>query len=194
MYAATACSTCASLRAAAVRLAGERGIEGLSIATLSGAAGLTPGEAMDHYPDSGSCLYEAYDELSYKLQVEAAEEFESTPDWHEALDNVVSRMLRRLAQNPCETRLMFVEALRGDRELRRRRELGRQRMVALFLAEHHRRGDESDLSQIQLEMLLGASFHLIAGHVAAGRAGDLTELAPELAELRWMFEGLAAAA
>jgi hypothetical protein len=67
-------------------------------------------------------------------------------------------------------------------------------MVALFLAEHRRRGDEADLSRIQLEMLLGASFHLIAAYVAEGRVDDLPELAPELAGLQWMFEGLAAAA
>lgn len=194
MYAATDCRTCASLRAAAVRLAGERGLEGLSLAALSEAAGLTPAEALDHYPDPASCLYEAYDELSYEFQLEAAEAFESTPDWHEALDKVVSGMLVRLSQNPNEARLLCVETLRGDRELRRRRELGRQRMMALFLAEHHRRAAEADLATIQLEMAFGASFHLISTYVAEGRVDDLPELAPELAELRWMFEGVAAAA
>lgn len=194
MYAATACPTCASLRAAAVRLVGDRGLDGLSVTALCDQCGLTPDQLVDHYSSAQACLYDAYDELSHELQLEAADSFDSARDWHDALGIASSRMLCRLAENPGETRLLFVEALRGDRELRRRRERGRQQMVALFLAEHRRCGDLEAMSQIQLEMLLGASFHVIANHVTDGRIEDLPELAPELAELAGVFEGLAAAA
>jgi AcrR family transcriptional regulator len=194
MYAATACPTCASLRAAAVRLVGDDGMDGLSLDALCESCGLTPDQLVDHYPTPVACLYAAYDELSDDLTLEVADVFDGTADWREALNNVSSRMLARLSEHPSEARLLFVEALRGDRELRRRRERGRQRMVSLFLSEHRRRGDLEAPSQIQLEMMLGASFHLIATHVAEGNIDDLPDLAPELAELAGMFEGLAATA
>lgn len=193
MYFATACPTCAKLRAAAVHLVGDHGLDGLSRSSLCDATGLSEAQILDHYQDPLICLYEAYDEVSADLELEAADVFESTSDWRRALANVTARLLTRLAEVPNETRLLFVEALRGDRELRRRRERGRQRMVALFLAEHRRRAG-LEMSEIQLEMLLGASFHMIASHVAHGRIEHLPALAPELAELAEMFDGLAAAA
>jgi hypothetical protein len=67
-------------------------------------------------------------------------------------------------------------------------------MVALFLAEHRQRRELEQLPQIQLEMLLGASFHLIASRVAEGRIEDLPDLRLELAELAGVFEPAAAAA
>ena len=193
MYAETACITCESLRAAALRLVGDRGFSGLYVESLCAAASLTPEEFVDHYPTPSACLYEAYDELSQDLLDEIADAFNCALSWPEALTSARSRILTRLAEHPEEARMLFVETLRGDRELRRRREQGRQRMLALILSEHRRRGALDQLSPVQLEMLLGASFHLIATRVADGRVDDLPDLCGELAELTGMFEPLAAA-
>jgi AcrR family transcriptional regulator len=193
MYAATACNTCESLRAAALQLVGERGFMGLSVGTLCAATGLTPDEFFDHYPTPDACLYDAYDELSQDLLNEIADSFSCALSWPEALTSARSRILTRLAQHPEEARMLFVETLRGDRELRRRREQGRQRMLALILSEHRRRAEPDQLSPIQLEMLLGASFHLIASRVMDGQVDDLPDLCAELSELTGMFEPLAAA-
>jgi AcrR family transcriptional regulator len=194
MYVANACPTCASLRAAAIQLVADHGLDALSRASLGEAAGLTEDQVVNHYENPLTCLYEAYDELSADLELEAADAFDCPSDWRRAFGDVSVRLLTRLSENSNETRLLFVEALRGDRELRRRRERSRQRMVALFLSEHRRRDDSGEMSEIQLEMLLGASFHVIAGHVAEGRIENLPQLAPELGELAGMFDGLAAAA
>ena len=193
MYAATPCNTCESLRAAALQLVGEQGFNGLSVRTLCAATGVTPDEFVDHYSTPDACLYDAYDELSQDLLDEIADSFDRALSWPEALTSARSRILTRLAQHPEEARMLFVETLRGDRELRRRREQGRQRMLALILSEHRRRGEQDQLSPVQLEMLLGASFHLIATHVADGRIDDLPDLCAELSELTGMFEPLAAA-
>jgi AcrR family transcriptional regulator len=185
---ATACPICGSLRAAALQLVGEHGFKRLSVAALCNACGLTPDQLVDHYPTPRACLYDAYDELAQEFLRDIQDAFDCASSGADALTRARSRMLARLAERPAEARLLFIEALRGDRELRRRREQGRQRMLALMLAEHRRRGDLGQLPQVQLEMLLGASFHLIATRIAEGRIDALPELDGELAELAGMFE------
>jgi AcrR family transcriptional regulator len=185
---ATACPTCASLRAAALQLVGDQGFTGLSVGALCEACALTPQEFADHYATPSACLCDAYDELSQDLLAEVQAAFDCAATGLDALTGARSRLLTRLAENPAEARLLFDEALRGDRELRRRREQGRQKMVALMLFEHRRRGDLGLLPPVQLEVLLGASFHLIATRVAEGRIAELAELDEELAELGEMFD------
>jgi AcrR family transcriptional regulator len=194
MYAATACPTCASLRAAAVRLVGDTGFEGLSPSGLCEECGLTRTELADHYQSAEACLYDAYREISGEMLLEVSVAFDSSNTWNEALNNASSRMLARLAERPHEAQLLFVEALRGDRELRRCRESARQQMVALFVAEHRRRSELEEIPQVQVEMLLGARFHLIATHVAEGRISELPELSADLAQVVDVFEPMAAAA
>ena len=86
----------------------------------------------------------------------------------------------------------FVEVLRGDRELLWRRENMRRLTVELLTAEHNSRSDTEQLSTMQHELLVGASFHLIASRVQDGQIDELLELGPELAELAGMFEPIAA--
>jgi hypothetical protein len=200
MYAAmscspvTSCSTCESLRAAALHLVGEQGLDGLSRNRLCEACELTKAEFGDHYANARECLYDAYREVSEEMLLEISAAFDASATWHDAVTNVSARALARFAERPDEARLMFVEALRGDRELRLHREHGRQRMVALFVAEHRRHSEVEHVPQVQVEMLLGASFHLIASQVADGRIRELPELSAELAQLADMFEPIAAAA
>jgi AcrR family transcriptional regulator len=184
----TACPTCGSLRAAALQLVGEHGFKRLSVAALCDACGLTPDQLADHYPTPRACLYDAYDELAQEFLHDMQDAFDRASSGADALTRARSRMLARLAERPAEARLLFIEVLRGDRELRRRREQGRQRILALMLSEHRRRGELEQRRQVQLEMLLGASFHLIATRIAEGRIDALPELDGELAELAGMFE------
>ena len=68
----------------------------------------------------------------------------------------------------------------------------RQLTVELLTAEHNSRNDTEQLSTMQHELLVGASFHLISSRVEDGQIDGLLELGPELAQLAGMFEPIAA--
>jgi hypothetical protein len=68
----------------------------------------------------------------------------------------------------------------------------RRLTIELMTAEHNSRSDAEELSPMQYEMLLGASFQLISSRVEDGRIDALPELGPELAELAGIFEPIAA--
>jgi hypothetical protein len=68
----------------------------------------------------------------------------------------------------------------------------RRLMVELLTAEHDIRNDAGQLSKMQHEMFVGATFQLISSRVEDGQIDALPELAPELAELAGIFEPIAA--
>jgi hypothetical protein len=121
-----------------------------------------------------------------------ADSFARSRSWSDALMGGVGGVLSRLARCPAEARLCFVEVLRGDRGLLWRRENMRRLTIELLTAEHDSRSDAEHLSAMQHEMLVGASFQMIASRVRDGQIDALPELGPELAELAGIFEPIAA--
>jgi AcrR family transcriptional regulator len=193
MYLDAACPTCASLRAATLRLVGEDGLAGLSLSSLSESSGLSPADVCGHYPSDAACLYDAYDELARALLLDFADAFERSDTWNEGLMRGQKRLLRRMAERPSEARLWFVEVLKGDRELLRRRDSGCRQMLELLIAQHRRwNPDDDDAPEMQLELLIGASFQLISARVADRRISELPALGPALDALANAFEPVAA--
>jgi hypothetical protein len=114
------------------------------------------------------------------------EAFDDGSDWQERFELSRKRILERLALNPAEARLCFVETLRGDRGLRRRREIHRRSMVD-FLTREARGADGDGMRPIQIELLIGAGFQAISAAVAQDGGVDLAELSPTLADLEGCF-------
>ena len=187
-----ACGTCASIRSATLQLVGDRGLSGVSLDALVERTKLTPAQVRNHYPTVEACVSDTYEMVSMDLLGIMADSFARSRSWSDALTSGVGRVLRRLARRPAEARLCFVEVLRGDRELLWRRENMRRLTIELMTAEHNSRSDAEELSPMQYEMLLGASFQLISSRVEGGRIDALPELGPDLAELAGIFEPIAA--
>jgi hypothetical protein len=184
-----ACSICAQLRAAVLEIVGNDGIEALTKERLSTEAGVAADELDAHYPTVASCLYDTYEEVSLGVYEDFVDAFRAEPAWRRALTIGGRRLLERMAARPAEARLCFVEVLRGDHELLRRRVAARRRMVELFARELRRRLDEQDdVPEMQLELLIGAGFQAIAQAVSDGQVADLPELEPELISRANVFE------
>jgi hypothetical protein len=193
MHPDVACPTCASLRSAALGIVGEDGLAGLSLSSLSQFSGLPPTEVRIHYRSAADCLNDTYDELARALLLDFADAFERGATWDDGLLRGQERLLARMARRPAEARLWFVEVLRGDRELLRRRDSGARQMLELFITQHRRwHPDADEVPEMQLELLIGASYQLISARVADRRIADLLEMGPELDALADTFEPVAA--
>jgi AcrR family transcriptional regulator len=186
-----ACPGCERLRAAALELVGEGGLEALSLGNLGERVGAEPAEVAKHYATANECLYETYDELASAMLREVVEAFREGSDWLEGFAISRKRLLERLAANPAEARVCFVETLRGDRELRRRRELNRRWIVEFLAQEHQRCGNGDGMQPMQIELLIGAGLHTISNAFSDGGA-ELSELDTKLSELGSCFIPVAA--
>lgn len=182
------CGTCGQLRAAALEIVGEDGLQAVTLERLADKAGLSTDEVQHHYPYLSECLYETYEEVANCIYEDFAHSFASEPRWRTALTVGGRTLLERMAANPAEARLCFVDILQGDHELLRRRDAARRRLVDLFVAElGHRRG-EPEQFRVQLELLIGAAFQAIAAAVATGAIDELPRLEPELESRAYVFE------
>jgi AcrR family transcriptional regulator len=188
----SACGICTQLRAVTLELVGEDGIEALTSERIAARAACSVDEVTAHYPDALSCLYDTYEEVSDSIYEDFAEAFETEWRWRQALRLGAHTLLLRLTARPAEARLCFVEILRADHELLRRRDLARRRLVDLFVSELGRRRENAEESRIPLELLIGAGFQAIARDVASGKLNGLPELAPELESRAFVFEPVAA--
>jgi AcrR family transcriptional regulator len=185
------CPLCERLRAAALELIGRGGLEGLTLYTLSERAGCSVEEVRDHYATEWECLLATHDEVSFGLFLELASGFAEPGSWECAVVRALRRLLARLAANPAEARLCFVEALRGDRRLRGHCAKTRVWAVELFANEYRRRRFQGE-SALQIELLVGAAVQAIAGAVGGGRMREPHELECRLAELPEVFTPIAA--
>lgn len=181
------CPGCERLRAAALELVGEGGIEKLSLESLAERTGEPPAEVAAHYATSRECIYETYDEVASDLRREMMDAFEDGSDWHEGFELARRRILERLAINPAEARLCFVETLRGDRGLRRRRDMNRRSIVGFMTREYARSANGNGMRPIQIELLIGAGFQAISTAVAQDGGVDPAELDSRLADLDSCF-------
>lgn len=181
------CPGCERLRAAALELVGEGGIENLSLESLATRAGTQPADVAAHYATSTECVYETYDEVASDLRREMIDAFDDGSDWQERFELSRKRILERLALHPAQARLCFVETLRGDRGLRRRRDVNRRSMVDFLTREYARDAGGDGMRPIQIELLVGASFQAISAALAQDGNVDLAELDATLADLESCF-------
>jgi hypothetical protein len=186
------CPTCEGLRQFALEIVGDGGVDALSLEVLSARSGLSCEQVRTHYPTVAACVYDAYDEAAGNLFRVFADAFGDNESWEAAFATATRELFMRVATNPAEARFCFVEALRVDRELRRRCERRRAGIVEYLTGEYEHGPKREPLSSMQIELLVGASFHAISDALASGGQA-LLELGPKLSLLAGAFQ-LAAAA
>lgn len=186
------CSQCAALRAAALAIVGADCVEAVTIERLAEQSGLTVDEVGRHYPDASSCLYDTYERVARSIYEDFEGAFAAEHGWRRALARAGRLLLERMAANPAEARLCFVEILRSDHELLRRRAVARTRLVDLFVSELGRRRDHPEQFRMQLELLIGAGFQAIAAAIETGDITALPKIEPELESRALVFEPVSA--
>lgn len=174
------CATCAQLRAAALQIVGEQGIGALTHETVAARSRLSAESVAAHYPELASCLYEGYDEKASDLVRAVVAGYEGDADWLSGFERSRVGLLDWLSAHPAGARLFFVEALRGDRELRLRRDLTRRKIVEFVTGEYARSANGDGAPALQIELLIAAGFQLISGAMCNGGTHELAEKLAEL--------------
>lgn len=102
---------------AIVELAGRDGYQNLTVAQISGRAGVSSATFYEQFADREECLLAAYRVLSEEMLERMASSLRAE-DWASASRPAFSELLRGLEQDPDAGRLMFVEALAGGPRVR----------------------------------------------------------------------------
>lgn len=188
MSCSSKCSVCGQLQGLAVEVVSGGGAEALSLEVLSERSGLPLNDVQAHYSTAEACLYDAYDIASCDLLGTVADAFGDGMDWWAAFEAAMQELFARMAANPSAARFCFVEAPRVGRKLQRRCEDRRRELVDFLAGEYERRRDREQLSEVRIELLVGASFHAVSEALATGEPDELLALGPRLSELAGVVE------
>jgi hypothetical protein len=176
------------LRSVALQIVAERGTDALSHESLAGEAHVSNESVAAHYPVPASCLHEAYEEQASDLVRTVVGGYEDGTDWQSGLERSRAQLIEWLSEHPAGARVFFVEALRGDRELRRRRDLTRRQIVEFLTGEYARSANGGGVPPLQVELLIGAGFRLISDAMLdGGTEEEMWALEQRLAELDGVF-------
>jgi AcrR family transcriptional regulator len=171
------------LLAAALDVFGERGFVKTSVSSLIKEAGTSRTTFYSFYPDKEGCFLATYDLGLEWLDSAARDGISQSDSWPLQVRGATANVLSRLAGDPRLARVCAVEAAFAGPEVR-----ARQREMFGTIAQGLRRGRGTrpgmkKLTDLFEPVLVGGASALVAGAVADGEAGSLTEFAPELTEL-----------
>jgi AcrR family transcriptional regulator len=175
------CRACASLRRAALKLAGEQGMDEVTIAAIADRAQVLVPLTVRHIGDDAmACLCAAYLESMTDLQDRFATTMSFALSWDDGLDTAVREMLATLAADPARARFLFAEALAGPPALDVLRDRLRERSVRLLAARHRRLGEDPELSRRHCEQLEETMANALARACRRGNIEHLPAIAPEI--------------
>ncbi len=163
---------------AIVELAGQQGYQNLSIAQISGHAGVSSATFYEQFADREACMLAAYRDLAGRT----LESMGSLPrgEWAGAVAPAFTELLRGLQEDPDAGRVMFVEALAGGPSVRT------AVRGLLDAMEGNAEGllDSAPASGTTLDIparaLIGGVRHVIARHLRTHNEDRLPSLAEDL--------------
>lgn len=175
------CRACASLRGAALKIAGERGLEAVTVAAISDRAEVLVPFTVRHLGDDPvAILVAAYRESMTALQDRFARTLAFGASWEDGLERAVHELLATLAADPARARFLFAEVLGGPAALLVERDALRERSVRLLVARHRRFGGDPELSEDLCERVESVTADAIARACLRRRNASLPALAPEI--------------
>jgi AcrR family transcriptional regulator len=157
-----------------------RGYDRTTTSRVLSNAGLEEAVFSEHFHDKRDCFLQAVDELIWRGERAALEQFEEDAPWGELVRIGLERLLGALADDPDAARVLFVEILSaGPAACERQRTA-----TALFtsLIERGRVGSPNadQLPTQTSEAIVGGIASILHRRALEGRVAELPSLAPDL--------------
>jgi AcrR family transcriptional regulator len=171
------------MRAAAVSLALQRGIQFVTSEGIAAEAGIEGEEAARHYPSLDHCLSAAYDESTKHFREVASRAMEDDGSWQERLHAAAEATVEAFDERPDLARYCVVEAWRCNLPMLRASRLAGRRRYIEMLTDHRPAGGDEVLPEVRMEMFVGAGHHVSGEELEWGVGDALRERLDGLIEV-----------
>jgi AcrR family transcriptional regulator len=157
-----------------------RGYDRTTISRVLSSAGLEEAVFSEHFYDKRDCFWQAVDELIWRGERAALEQFELDATWGDLVRIGLERLLSALAEEPDATRVLFVEMLSAGPSA-----CERQRTALTLFTSLIERGRAGSPNADQLptqtsEAIVGGIASILHRRAIEGRTAELPSLAPDL--------------
>jgi AcrR family transcriptional regulator len=161
---------------AAVRVVAAKGYGAMTIADLTGEAGVSRTTFYELFEDKEACFLAAYDNAVEALVRRVVAAYESGGDWPERAAAGLAALLDALAAEPALARLSLVDIGNAGPTAQRRYRAAIQRLTPLFEEGRDYAPGGRGLPANTSRMAIGGVTGLIADELLAGRAEQLPGL------------------
>jgi AcrR family transcriptional regulator len=160
----------------------RNGFEGTTVSAISGLAGVSKSDFYRHFSDKDECFFAAYDEAVERVRGDVRGACEGREEWTDRVCAGLAAALARLAAEPEEANMLFVEGLRAGPGV-----YGRFRQAVASFVPGLRDGAPAgiaagDVPEALDEAVVGGIASLLERRVLAGEADRLERFFPEVAE------------
>lgn len=160
----------------------DNGFESTTVAAISGLAGVSKSDFYRHFAGKEECFYAAYDEAVERLRDEVRSACEGRGEWSERVCAGIAAALARLASEPAQANMLFVEGLRVGPGVYGRFQ-GAVASFVLCLRDGAPLGEPVGRAPEAFdEAVAGGIASLLERRVLAGEADRLERFFPEVAE------------
>jgi len=167
--------------AATAELLDERGLEGATVAAISGRAGVSKSDFYVHFSNKDSCFAAAYDEAVAQVRGEVRAAVVGG-GWAESVCAGLEALLAGMASRPAQANLLLVEGLRAGPVVGARFQFAVDRFRR-YLRDGAPLPPQPAVPAVATdEAIVGGIASLLSRWVLAGEAERLDRFFPEIAE------------
>jgi len=167
----------------AARALGTRGYGDLSVAQITGEAGVSRATFYVIFESKRECVLgaqrRAFERLTDRIEGACA----GLETWEDKLAAGLGAGLRFAVESPQEARLLILESMGADGTLADAVIESHHELVELLRAGRRHCPAATDLPEVTERALIGATTSIAADLLIAGRADELIDLEPQLLEL-----------
>ena len=169
---------------ATIGLIAKRGFNDTTVERICQEAAVSIPTFRKHFADKQDAFLGTFDQVveAWRLRAEAALSGHEADPWAEQVAAVLEELLEAVAEEPLVARFCFVEPLTAGPEGLRRFEDAIHHGIEGLRLGRAEVTDQSALSPILEEMLLGGAAWVIHQRIALGETAELRELFPGLLE------------
>jgi AcrR family transcriptional regulator len=163
-----------------VEAVAEHGYNATTIGAITEAAGISRRTFYEHFKDKEGCFLAAYEMVDTHVRGAMLTAAEHSPAWPERVRAALAALLDVLARDLAVARFYLVEPLAAGGEVAARY---RDAMALLAGTLRPEGGPAAADAEVRDQVLMGGIMTLVTRRLAAGEAGRLADLLPDLTEL-----------
>ena len=167
----------------AARALGERIYGDLSVAQITGEAGVSRATFYVIFESKRECVLAAHRRAFERLSDRIEQVCAGLDTWDDKLAAGLGAGLRFAVESPQEARLLILESIGADGALADAVIASHHALVDLLHAGRRHCPAAADLPEVTERALIGATTSIAADLLMAGRANELIDLEPQLLEL-----------
>jgi AcrR family transcriptional regulator len=171
------------LIAGVARALAEQGYAELTVKHVIEAAGVSRATFYANFDNKLDCVLVAHEEAFDRLLSRIVRACAAEREWPLKVKAAIAAAIAFAAADPCQARLLTVDALGSDSALMRR-VIDSNGHLAVLLREGRRQSPAGyALPEVVEEALIGGLSAIVVGRLAEGAASELVDLEPELVQL-----------